>query len=308
MYATSSFPIAKRAILSFKDRIEHYLGRVARKLDAVLPSAGERPERLHEAMRYAVFNGGKRIRPLLVYATGECTGVDEARLDAPAAAIELIHAFSLVHDDLPAMDDDDLRRGQPTVHRRYDEATAILAADALQPLAFAVLADMEGVPAETRVRLVRLIADACGSIGMTGGQAIDLASEGQKLSARELEHMYSLKTGALIHATVVSACLLSPGLSQQKALSLENFARAMGVAFQIRDDLLDIEGETQVIGKPAGSDAGLGKATFPGQCGLDVARQRCDALLSQAFAELEPFRDDADSLRWLARYIVERGH
>ncbi len=308
MYPTSSSPFANRAILSFNDRIDYYLGRVARKLESVLPGPEERPERLHEAMRYAVFNGGKRIRPLLVYATGECTGVDATRLDAPAAAIELIHAFSLVHDDLPAMDDDDLRRGQPTVHRRYDEATAILAADALQPLAFAVLADMDGVPAETRLHLVRTLADACGSVGMTGGQAIDLASEGHRLSAAELEHMYSLKTGALIHAAVLSACLLSPGLPPQKALSLEGFARVIGVAFQIRDDILDIEGETVVIGKPAGSDAGLGKATFPGQCGLEQARGRCEALLAQAFDELAPFREDADALRWLAQYIVERGH
>jgi farnesyl diphosphate synthase len=294
--------------LSFSDRIDHYLGRVARKLDAVLPGPRESPERLHDAMRYAVFNGGKRIRPLLVYATGECLGIDEARLDAPAAAIELIHAFSLVHDDLPAMDDDDLRRGQPTVHRRYDEATAILAADALQPLAFAVLSGMDDVPAETRVRLVRLLADACGSVGMTGGQAIDLASEGKALSGEELEHMYRRKTGALIHAAVASACLLCPDISEEHTRALENFAHAVGIAFQIRDDVLDIEGETTVIGKPAGSDAGLRKATYPGQFGLEPARRRCDALLARAIAELDPLQARSDALRWLARYIVERVH
>lgn len=308
MYATSPSPPAKPSILSFSDRIDHYLGRVSRKLNAVLPGAEESPERLHDAMRYAVFNGGKRIRPLLVYATGECLGVDESLLDAPAAAIELVHAFSLVHDDLPAMDDDDLRRGQPTVHRRYDEATAILAADALQPLAFAVLSGMDDAPAATRVRLVRLLADACGSIGMTGGQAIDLASEGRTLSAEDLERMYGLKTGALIHAAVASACLLCPDLSTERALALENFARDVGVAFQIRDDVLDIEGETTVIGKPAGSDAALGKATYPGHFGTGTARRRCDALLERAFAELEPFEASADPLKWLARYIVERAH
>ncbi|HEX5786725.1 MAG TPA: farnesyl diphosphate synthase [Woeseiaceae bacterium] len=292
--------------MSFAKRIDHYLARVGRKLDAVLPGPGEAPKRLHEAMRYAVFNGGKRVRPLLVYAAGECVGVDEQLLDAPAAAIELIHAFSLVHDDLPAMDDDDLRRGMPTVHRRFDEATAILAADALQPLAFSVLADMDPVPADTRVRLVRLVADACGSIGMTGGQAIDLQSEGAELPAEALEHMYALKTGALIHAAVTSACLLRPGLPAEHALALEEFARTVGVAFQVRDDILDIEGETAVIGKPAGSDAGHGKATYPGLFGLDAAHRRCASLLDAAFAAIEPVGRDAEPLRWLARYIVDR--
>ena len=292
--------------MSFAQRIDHYLARVGRKLDAVLPGPGEAPKRLHEAMRYAVFNGGKRVRPLLVYAAGECVGVDEHLLDAPAAAIELIHAFSLVHDDLPAMDDDDLRRGMPTVHRRFDEATAILAADALQPLAFSVLADLDPVPADTRVRLVRLVADACGSIGMTGGQAIDLQSEGAELPAEALEHMYALKTGALIHAAVTSACLLRPGLPAERALALEEFARVVGVAFQVRDDILDVEGETAVIGKPAGSDAGHGKATYPGLFGLDAARRRCASLLDAAFAALEPVGWDAEPLRWLARYIVDR--
>jgi farnesyl diphosphate synthase len=175
---------------SFESRIAHYTARVANALDAALPPATEDPKRLHDAMRYAVFNGGKRVRPLLVYATGECLGLREDLLDAPAAAIELIHAFSLVHDDLPAMDDDDIRRGKPTLHRQYDEATAILAADALQPLAFSVLAGIRDVPAQARVRLVRLVADAVGSVGMTGGQSMDLAAEGQSLSAEEIEHMY----------------------------------------------------------------------------------------------------------------------
>lgn len=294
--------------MSFHDRIDHYLERVTRKLDAVLPSENERPERLHEAMRYAVFNGGKRVRPLLVYASGECLAVDERVLDAPAAAIELIHAFSLVHDDLPAMDDDDLRRGKPTVHRQFDEATAILAADALQPLAFAVLADIDGVPAEIRARMVRLVADACGSIGMTGGQSIDLAAEGQILAVDELENMYAQKTGALIHASVMSACLLGSDLPATELAALDAFSRAVGIAFQIRDDILDIEGETEVIGKPVGSDEGLAKATYPGQLGLEVARKRCADLLEGAFAELEIFGTRADSLRWLARYIVERAY
>ena len=292
----------------FKDRIDHYVSRVDEKLDASLPAADERPARLHEAMRYAVFNGGKRVRPLLVYATGECLGVSERLLDGPAAAIEYIHAFSLVHDDLPAMDDDDLRRGQPTVHRRFDEATAILAADALQPLAFSVLASLEGASAETRVALITLLAGACGSIGMTGGQSIDLDSEGRSLSIEDLEHMYAQKTGALIHASIMSACLLDDSQSGNKAAALDRFGRAIGVAFQIRDDILDIEGETEVIGKPSGSDEKQGKATYPALYGVERARARCDELLQGALDSLDVFGQAAAPLRWLAGYIVSRGN
>ena len=291
----------------FKDRIDHYVARVDEKLDAALPAAEENPARLHEAMRYAVFNGGKRIRPLLVYATGECLGVAEDLLDGPAAAIEYIHAFSLVHDDLPAMDDDDLRRGKPTVHRQFDEATAILAADALQPLAFSVLSSLDGAPAGTRVALITLLAGACGSIGMTGGQSIDLDSEGQSLSAEDLEYMYALKTGALIHASIMSACLLGNSVPQNKAEALDEFGRAIGVAFQIRDDILDVEGETEVIGKPSGSDERKRKATYPSLIGIEQSRQRCDDLLRGALASLDVFGDAAAPLRWLASYIVERG-
>ncbi len=291
----------------FKDRIAPYTERVNACLDRALPLATTKPERLHDAMRYAVFNGGKRVRPLLAYAAGECVGVEPALLDAPAVAIELIHAFSLVHDDLPAMDDDDLRRGKPTVHIQYDEATAILAADALQPLAFSVLAGVDGVAGDVRASLVRLVADACGSIGMTGGQAIDLAAEGRSLGATELEHMYALKTGALIHAAIVSACLLRDNLAADDHDALDRFGRAIGVAFQIKDDILDIEGDTHVIGKPAGSDVALDKATYPALFGVAASRQRCDELLGNALDELRRFGDRADSLEWLARYIVERG-
>jgi len=292
---------------TFADRIAAYTERVDERLDAALPQSSIDPCRLHEAMRYAVLNGGKRVRPLLVYAAGECLGVDAAFLDAPAVAIELIHAFSLVHDDLPAMDDDDLRRGKPTVHIKYDEATAILAADALQPLAFSVLSQQERVPAAVKIGLVRLIATACGSTGMTGGQSIDLAAEGSSMSAEALEVMYSLKTGALIHAAVMSACLLREDLSTTDLQALDNFARAIGVAFQIKDDILDIEGETHVIGKQAGADERLGKATYPGLFGLDQSRRRCNELLDGALQHLERFGDEATPLKWLARFIVERG-
>ena len=291
----------------FKERIAPYTARVDACLDSALPLATTWPERLHDAMRYAVFNGGKRVRPLLTYAAGECVDVSPDLLDAPAVAIELIHAFSLVHDDLPAMDDDDLRRGKPTVHVKYDEATAILAADALQPLAFSVLASVEGVPAGARAALVRLIADACGSIGMTGGQSIDLDAEGKSLTADELEHMYALKTGALIRASILSACLLNTDISKDDHDALDRFGRAIGVAFQIKDDILDVEGETHVIGKPAGSDQSLDKATYPSLFGLDASRVRCNELLDNALEELERFGEQAKSLGWLARYIVERG-
>ena len=292
---------------TFEARITSYTERVNARLDAALPRASTHPARLHEAMRYGVFNGGKRVRPLLVYATGECLGVDAEVLDAPAVAIELIHAFSLIHDDLPAMDDDDLRRGKPTLHIEFDEATAILAADALQPLAFSVLAGLEGAPAGSSIKLVRLVADACGSIGMTGGQSIDLAAEGKTLGREQLEHMYALKTGALIHASIVSACLLHEGLAAEKATALDRFARSIGIAFQIKDDILDVEGETHIIGKTAGADELHHKSTYPALFGVDESRRRCDELLQSALGELQLFGDSAAPLEWLARFIVARG-
>ncbi len=292
---------------SFEDRVAYYQQRVDECLDQALPQAATVPERLHEAMRYAVFNGGKRVRPLLVYATGECLGVAPELLDPPSVAIELIHAFSLVHDDLPAMDDDDLRRGKPTVHVQFDEATAILAADALQPLAFSVLGSVAGTSDSIRTALVRLVADAAGSVGMTGGQSIDLWAEGRTLSVAELEHMYSLKTGALIHAAIMSACLLRDDLDREHVQALDDFSRLVGVAFQVKDDILDVEGETDVIGKPSGSDEKLSKATYPSLFGVEASRARCDELLAEALARLECFGASATPLQWLARYIVSRG-
>ncbi len=291
----------------FSERINEYVSRIAGKLDEALPEVVEAPSRLHEAMRYSVLNGGKRVRPLLVYATGECLQIDTELLDAPAMAIELIHAFSLVHDDLPAMDNDDLRRGHPTVHRKFDEATAILAADALQPLAFQVLAMNPGIDSDKRNRLVETVASACGSLGMTGGQSIDLSSEGLSLSETELEQMYALKTGALIEAAVMGASCLADTLSEDRQDALQRFARDIGVAFQIKDDILDVEGDTDVIGKQAGADQRLKKATFPSLFGVEAARSRCESLLQAGLQQLEIFEDDAEPLRWLARYIVDRG-
>jgi geranylgeranyl pyrophosphate synthase len=222
-------------------------------------------------------------------------------------AIELIHAFSLVHDDLPSMDNDDLRRGYPTVHRKFDEATAILAADALQPLAFQVLAAAPGIGPDKLSCLVRAIAKACGSLGMTGGQSIDLSSEGRTLTETELEQMYELKTGALIEVSVMSVSCLADDLPADRQDALLRFSRHIGMAFQIRDDILDVEGETDVIGKQAGADERLAKATYPSLFGIEAARQRCETLLQAGMQELEIFGDDAEPLRWLARYIVERG-
>lgn len=293
---------------NFANRIAYYTERVARALDTALPDASVAPRELHDAMRYAVFNGGKRVRPLLVYAAGECLQVPEKKLDAPAAAIELIHAFSLVHDDLPAMDDDDLRRGKPTLHRKYDEATAILAADALQPLAFGVLAETGDTTPQTRIQLVRVLAEACGSLGMTGGQSLDLAAEGRNLSRDEIEQMYSMKTGALIHAAVISAAILRDSISDEQRAAIDAFGRTIGIAFQVRDDILDVEGDTSVIGKQAGADQLRRKASYPGVMGIDKARQRCDELLASALEHLDDFGPDAEPLRWLARYIVERGN
>lgn len=280
--------------------------RVGNCLDRALPDTALAPQELHEAMRYAVLSGGKRIRPLLVYATGECLSVEAEKLDAPATAIELIHAFSLVHDDLPAMDNDELRRGRPTVHVKYDEATAILAADALQPLAFHVIASNEALHDADVRQVIKVVSDACGSLGMTGGQSIDLASEGKKLSAAELAEMHGLKTGALIRACVMSVVCLAREISDEQRRALDRFSRDIGLAFQIRDDILDVRGETAVLGKKAGADEELGKATWPGIFGIDEADRRCRELSATALGELERFGTAADPLRELSELIVER--
>jgi len=285
---------------------DSYIRRVNGVLAEALPAASETPRRLHEAMRYAVLSGGKRLRPLLVYATGECLEIDLQKLDPLAAAIELIHAFSLIHDDLPAMDDDDLRRGQPTVHRAFDEATAILAADALQPLAFQVIASAKGLSDRERVLAINITAAACGSLGMTGGQSIDLASEGKYISSETLQEMHSLKTGALFSACVMSTCEMSASINDSDKIRLENFASKIGLAFQIRDDILDIEGETDVIGKSAGADQRMGKATWPSVFGLEESRARCRELLDLALKEIAPFGEAGTLLRTLARFIIER--
>ena len=293
--------------MNLEDITRAWTERVESKLDAVLPGADRPPQMLHEAMRYSVLGGGKRIRPLLVYATGVSLGADEARLDAPAAAIELIHAFSLVHDDLPAMDDDDLRRGKPTTHKAFDEATAILAADALQPLAFRVLATDQQLQASAavRLRLIELLADACGSLGMTGGQYIDLGAEGRKLSAAQLENMYRLKTGCLLEVSVMSgAC--AAGADENTGQQLKRYVDDLGLAFQIRDDILDVEGATEVIGKQQGADIKRDKATWPALFGMEAAKKKSADLLDSALAEIESLGPTAGPLREIGKYIVSR--
>ncbi len=282
--------------------------RVENKLEQVLPSESRPPRRLHAAMRYAALGGGKRVRPMLVYATGKMLDLSSELLDVPAAAIEIMHAFSLIHDDLPAMDNDDLRRGKPTTHIAFDEATAILAADALQPLAFEILATDRAlnVAAEQRVRLVQALAEACGSGGMTGGQSIDLDAEGQSLKQEEIEHMYQLKTGELLRASVLMPAYCARGFETHEIEQLDRFIHRLGLAFQIRDDILDIEGETEAIGKPQGADQQLSKATWPALLGFSAAKARTEGLLAGALAEIESFGPAADPLRQVAKFIVNR--
>jgi farnesyl diphosphate synthase len=290
--------------MAFADRIPGYLARVEQALERALPDPARPPERLHAAMRYAVLGGGKRLRPLLVYATGEALGVDPDRLDAPAVAIELMHAFSLIHDDLPAMDDDDVRRGRPSTHRAFDEATAILAADALQPLAFEVLVTAPAMAAEpaAQVKLVAVLSEACGPNGIAGGQAMDLAAEKQRLDPAELEHMFRLKTGRLLRASVLSAAHCAPRLETSRLHGLEVFADALGIAYQIRDDILDFTAP----GAETGSDAAKAKATYPALFGLAQAESRAAALLDGALAQIADLGDAADGLRWMARYNLQR--
>ena len=289
-------------------RLARWLQRVEDRLEAALPPPDQSPQALHQAMRHAVLAGGKRLRPMLVYAAGEALGADEPSLDAPAAAVELVHAFSLVHDDLPAMDDDDLRRGQPTTHIAFDEACAILAGDGLQSLAFEVLADARRNPqdAELRLAMVMGLARAAGPAGMVGGQAIDLASVGRRLDQQALEAMHRHKTGALIEASVQLGALASGRADEHSLRALAQYAQAIGLAFQVQDDILDVESDTETLGKTQGKDQANDKPTYPALLGLDAAKAYALELRDQALHALRLFGDSAEPLRDLARYIVER--
>jgi len=282
--------------------------RLERSFDQWLPPARTHPATLHEAMRYTVMGGGKRIRPMLVYAGGQATGADSQLLDRPACAVELIHAYSLIHDDLPAMDDDDLRRGKPSCHRAFGEATAILAGDALQSHAFQVLSNgpSEAVDADTRLRMINTLALASGSRGMAGGQVIDLAATGQQLNIAELEDMHIHKTGALIRASVVLGALCGTTAGQADIDRLDHYAKCIGLAFQIRDDILDVEGEANTLGKNTGMDQRLEKSTYPALIGMQGARQRAAELHVEALDSLASFSSDADPLRCISAYIIER--
>jgi geranylgeranyl diphosphate synthase, type II len=284
--------------------------RVDAALDALLQPPGAELQRLYQAMRYSVVNGGKRVRPLLVYAACEALGGQAQDADGAACAVELIHAYSLVHDDLPAMDDDDLRRGQPTTHKAFDEACAILAGDGLQSLAFEVLADARRNPhdAELRLAMIAALAQAAGPAGMVGGQAIDLGSVGQQLGQAALETMHRHKTGALIEASARLGALASGRADEAALKSLHAYARAIGLAFQVQDDILDVESDTATLGKTQGKDEANHKPTYPALLGLEQAKAYALELRDQALHALRAFDNSAEPLRELARYIVERRH
>lgn len=294
--------------MSLAQTLAQHQARADSALDHWLPRSDLPPTTLHEAMRYAVLGPGKRIRPVLVYATGEVFGTPAAALDSSAVAVELIHAYSLVHDDLPAMDNDDLRRGRPTCHKAYDEATAILVGDALQALAFDVLASDPALAVETgmRVAMLRELASASGSRGMAGGQAIDLAAVGKRLSLDALENMHLYKTGALIRASVRLGFMASGQSDVTQAQRLDTYAHAIGLAFQVQDDILDVEGETEIIGKPQGSDQDRDKPTYPNLLGMVEAKATARRLCDEAVRALSCFDARADTLRQIAEYIVKR--
>jgi farnesyl diphosphate synthase len=288
--------------------LAEYRERIENNLVRWLPPAATHPAPLHEAMHYAALGGGKRIRPILVYAGGLAVGASRESLDIPACAVELIHAYSLIHDDLPAMDDDDIRRGKPSCHRAYDEATAILAGDALQSLAFQLLAknDCATLSGATRLDMIHILALAAGSRGMAGGQAIDLAATGQQLNIAELEDMHIHKTGALIRACVVLGALCGTAADDSRLQKLDHYAKCIGLAFQIRDDILDVEGEVGTLGKNPGMDRQMKKTTYPSLIGMNGAYQRSLELHAEAIDSLAEFDEKADPLRWISAYIIER--
>ncbi|HPF59726.1 MAG TPA: (2E,6E)-farnesyl diphosphate synthase [Candidatus Competibacteraceae bacterium] len=290
--------------------IKTYQTRAEQVLDQRLPAASLHPSNLHQAMRYAVLGGGKRIRPVLVYLAGHAVSASLDMLDGPACAVEFIHAYSLIHDDLPAMDNDDLRHGQPACHKAFGEALAILAGDALQALAFQVLAqDPAMIPSPAiRLQMQGILAQAAGSRGMAGGQAIDLAATGQELTLAELENMHIHKTGALIRASVLMGALSQPAVESTILERLDRYAKCIGLAFQIQDDILDVMGDTITLGKTSGVDRVLNKPTYPALLGVEGAREHARILYEEALASLESLDGNADPLRRIAAYIVERAY
>ena len=294
----------------FESLVAQYQERVNHALDHWLPPETVHPIELHKAMRYSVLAPGKRVRPVLVYATASALGLDLARVDGIAAALEIIHAYSLIHDDLPAMDDDDLRRGRPTCHRAFNEATAILAGDSLQALAFYVLSHDNTMASDSnaRLKMIEKLSLFSGSRGMAGGQAIDLAAVGRSLNIVELETMHIHKTGALIRTCIQLAALSSTTLSTEKFNALDTFAKCIGLSFQIQDDILDVIGDTETLGKPQGSDIERDKPTFPSIIGLDASREKAQDLHQNALNALSIFGEEADILRYISAWFVERTH
>ncbi|GJL71506.1 MAG: (2E,6E)-farnesyl diphosphate synthase [Nitrosomonas sp.] len=281
--------------------------RIETFLEERLPVADCAPERLHHAMRYAVLGGGKRVRPLLSFAAGELSNADEMRVTAVGAAVELIHAYSLVHDDLPCMDDDVLRRGKPTCHVAYDEATALLTGDSLQSLAFQLLAEQcLADSAQIQLEMIKLLAQASGSRGMAGGQAVDLASVGKSLNLPELEFMHIHKTGALIRAAVMLGARCGGQLHNEQLSSLDHFAKCVGLAFQVVDDVLDAEATTATLGKTAGKDADNGKPTYVSILGVSQARELAEKLRRDAFQSLDTFGTEAARLKQVTDFIIQR--
>jgi geranylgeranyl diphosphate synthase, type II len=291
---------------SFRARAESAQQRILMALEHAVGTHDSAVERLLQAMRYSVLAGGKRLRPLLVYITGEALGARPEQLDAPAVAVELIHSYSLIHDDLPAMDDDDLRRGQPTCHRAFDEGTAILAGDALQALAFDVLANGAGLDERARLQMIRVLSAAIGTLGMAGGQAMDLAAAGKPLEATIIEEMHRRKTGALIRASVELGAIAAGRVESAQRVALQHYGDEIGLAFQIQDDILDVTGDTAVLGKRAGADAALQKPTYPSVFGLERARELACLHRDRALDQLASLGAAAEPLRALAYAVVER--
>jgi geranylgeranyl pyrophosphate synthase len=295
---------------AFPELLKSWQAQMEVALAARLPDPDNVPARLHQAMRYSVLGGGKRIRPALAFATARTLGIADAQVEAIACAIEFVHAYSLVHDDLPAMDDDDLRRGRPTCHKAYDEATAILTGDALQSLAFQLLAcdpTLTVMPA-TRLRLIALLGEASGTSGMAGGQAIDLAAQGRQLDIGQVEDMHARKTGALIRASVLMPATCQPALEPRLYDALAGFVAPIGLAFQIQDDLLDVLGDVSALGKAAGADRERGKPTHPAVLGVEASQQRVRLLHAQALQALTPFAERAAPLRSLTAWLLGRTH
>lgn len=299
-------------ILAMTNDLKEYFAstknRVEKALVDRLPQKNILPKMLYEAMHYSVLGGGKRIRPMLTYCSGKALGLSAYVLDGPACAVELIHSYSLIHDDLPAMDNDYLRRGKPSCHIAYDEATAILAGDALQALAFEILANDHTLKIDSvsRLKMLTTLSKASGCQGMVKGQAIDLASVGLKLNLPELENMHIHKTGALIRASVNLAALAKPELNTELAINLDNYAKCIGLIFQVRDDILDEEGDTATLGKTSGKDKYYDKPTYTSVLGLDGAKQKVQQLYAQALQSLNCFGAEADLLRDLSLYVVQR--